>query len=933
MIARHGSFELSLVERYRFEEELGHGAMGTVYRAYDLRLQRPVAIKLLHPSVTTELGVARFQSEIRIAANLHHPHIVAVHECGEADGCLFYVMDYLGGESLRDRLKREKQLSVDDALKITAEVADGLQHAHDHGVVHRDVKPENIILAEGRAYIVDFGLARAIGDVTAQRLTASGLSVGTPHYLSPEQASAEKDVGPKADQYALACVLYEMLVGEPPFSGPTVSAVAMRHMMEDPPSLRARRRSAPPALEAAVFRAMEKVPADRFTTVTEFAKAARCSSPGDARIESTPPSATRAQADPRVHRSWAKVALVLLAVLASGAAGKTMYNRRAGETPRVVEQQGIQVAVVPVIKAGSLAQPDSLVDAIAASVRRIGGMRSVTVAPLSVRDVGSPLDAARIAAAGKDVDAQYVAAIYMSSAATIRVDVLNARTGEEIASDASRSASQASIADIGWDIAVNIARSISARDSLFAPAYRALLRSTRSSRALKHMVDGQRLFGAGDEKAARDAYRRALDADSLCVLALHRLGAIALLELQFSEALRLAAIGVRRTSPDDARMGYLLRGQRYLALSWSDSAVAEFRAAVVDDPDNVDGWFGLAQAMYYGGWILGYSTRDAKGAYDQLMRLDSSFAQVHGEWLDVSLAAGDTTSARRALRHMNRDLPSRRGKELLAAYVQGDAKARDALLNNLDAETQYTLSELVLGFSRTLEDASAADRAARALLRDGRTPEARTRGLEYRLALAPALGREVEAVADVARARLDTGFDSWVAAAALAGMMSSHRQRLRVAAWKTLPSPLTERALVDPFAPPSMALEFLVQDALDEPAGTRAVRLMDSLRQVRFASDSASPSLENWRQSLQVRALLTRGDTARAVVTLRSLLLKTNAPYAAFHPLAALPMQRKLIAELLRLSGAPPARVDLVTSSFRRSWAIADGLFLTTSRR
>ena len=275
MIAKFGTFEYALAERYRFEDELGRGAMGIVYRATDVRLGRPVAIKLLHPALTNELGVARFESEIRIAAGLHHPNIVGVHDSGESDGRLFYVMDYLGGETLRARLEREKQLPVDDALSIVEQVAAGLQYAHDHGIVHRDVKPENILVVDGRACIMDFGLARALSGVDAQRLTASGLAVGTPHYLSPEQASAEKEVGPKADQYALACVLYEMLAGEPPFTGPTASAIAMRHITEQPAPLRSRRRSAPIGVERAVLRAMEKVPSDRFATITEFAACLR----------------------------------------------------------------------------------------------------------------------------------------------------------------------------------------------------------------------------------------------------------------------------------------------------------------------------------------------------------------------------------------------------------------------------------------------------------------------------------------------------------------------------------------------------------------------------------------------------------------------------------------------------------------------------------
>ena len=193
LIGKFGTFEYSLAERYRFESELGRGGMGIVYRARDVRHPRMVAIKMLHTSLTNDYGVLRFQKEIEIAAQLQHPHIVRLLDSGVADGRLFYVMEYLEGESLRDKLEREAQLSVDEALRITQQVGEALQYAHDHGIVHRDVKPENIILADGRAHVVDFGLARALSASDAERLTASGLAVGTPHYMSPEQGAGEKE--------------------------------------------------------------------------------------------------------------------------------------------------------------------------------------------------------------------------------------------------------------------------------------------------------------------------------------------------------------------------------------------------------------------------------------------------------------------------------------------------------------------------------------------------------------------------------------------------------------------------------------------------------------------------------------------------------------------------------------------------------------------
>jgi serine/threonine-protein kinase len=274
VIASFGPFEYSLADRYHFESILGRGAMGTVYRATDLRLGREVAIKLLHAAFTSEIGVKRFQSEIHICARLHHPNITTVYDCGEVDDRLYFVMEYLGGESLRVRLRREQKLPVKESIAIAEQVAGGLQYAHDNGVIHRDIKPENIILADGRVSIVDFGLARAVNDAAARSLTDTGVIVGTPPYLSPEQANAQKHIGPGADQYALACVLFELLVGETPFVGRSAISIAIQHMMSTPPLLCTRRPDLPRGVSDAIERALKKVPGDRFDTIREFAQAA-----------------------------------------------------------------------------------------------------------------------------------------------------------------------------------------------------------------------------------------------------------------------------------------------------------------------------------------------------------------------------------------------------------------------------------------------------------------------------------------------------------------------------------------------------------------------------------------------------------------------------------------------------------------------------------
>jgi tRNA A-37 threonylcarbamoyl transferase component Bud32 len=261
-------------ERYRIEQEIGHGAMARVYLARDLRLERPVAVKMLNPELSAALGPERFLREIEILTHLNHPHILLLLDKGEADdGRLCYVMPYIAGESLRHRLRRETQLRIDDAIAIARDVAAALDYAHRQGIVHRDIKPENILMSEGLALVADFGIARAITlSADDETLTQAGVSPGTPPYMSPEQASGG-DVDGRSDIYALGCVLYELLAGQPPFTGPTTQAILARHLADPVPPLRTVRNTVSVGLEQVVLKALEKVPADRFATAAEFARA------------------------------------------------------------------------------------------------------------------------------------------------------------------------------------------------------------------------------------------------------------------------------------------------------------------------------------------------------------------------------------------------------------------------------------------------------------------------------------------------------------------------------------------------------------------------------------------------------------------------------------------------------------------------------------
>ncbi len=319
MTTIHSAFADALGGRYQLERELGRGGMATVYLAQDTRHHRRVAIKVLHPELSAVLGSDRFLKEIELTANLQHPHILPLFDSGEAGGLLYYVMPYVEGESLRSRLLRERQLPVAAAVRIATDVADALAYAHRHGVIHRDIKPENILLHDDRPIVADFGIALAVQHSGGERMTQTGLSLGTPQYMAPEQATGERGVDLRADLYALGAVTYEMLAGEPPYTGPTAQAVVARMLSEEPPSLTARRRSVPEHVEATVLTALEKLPADRFAGAAEFAAALSGASP-------TRAVAPRVTAAERRRARWRWAAAAVALVLA-GAAAATLWTR------------------------------------------------------------------------------------------------------------------------------------------------------------------------------------------------------------------------------------------------------------------------------------------------------------------------------------------------------------------------------------------------------------------------------------------------------------------------------------------------------------------------------------------------------------------------------------------------------------------------------
>ncbi len=349
----------ALADRYRIERELGRGGMATVYVAEDLKHRRQVAIKVMRPELSASMGADRFLREVEIAAKLSHPNILPVYDSGEADGFLYYVMPLVEGESLPDRMARDKQMPALEALRLAREVAEALAYAHARGIVHRDIKPANILLSAGHALVADFGIARAM-ESSGEALTQTGLAIGTPVYMSPEQATGATDIDGRTDIYALGCVLYEMLAGEPPFTGPTVQAILARSLTENPRPLHQTRSALPVAVNTTVMKALAKTAADRYATGAEMVTALNAA---EDQVR-TPSGEVIAAAPSRGVRPW-QLAIAALVLLAAGVAGSKLLGGKGAAAPSTAEKT---LAVLPFENQGT-ADDAYFADGIVAELR------------------------------------------------------------------------------------------------------------------------------------------------------------------------------------------------------------------------------------------------------------------------------------------------------------------------------------------------------------------------------------------------------------------------------------------------------------------------------------------------------------------------------------------------------------------------------------
>jgi len=510
----------ALADRYRIERVLGSGGMATVYLARDLKHQRAVAIKVLKPRVAEILGSQRFLREIEITAGLHHPHIVAVHDSGEADGKPFYVMPWVEGESLRERLRREKQLPVDEAVALAREVASALSYAHARGIVHRDIKPENILLVDGHALVADFGIARAVVQAGGDRLTETGLMLGTPVYMSPEQAAGEAELDERTDIYALACVLHEVLAGEPPFTGATAQVVMARHLADEVPRVRRTREQVPPHVEAAIVRALAKLKADRFRNARQFADAL-----AGPQAETTPrldagPGSRRTAAERRGNRAILVVAAlaVLLPVALNVGGLRDWLASRAGNTALAEADSRRSVAVVPFENVGGNPDEeyfsDGLADELIAALSQLRSLR-VAARTSAFAFKGQTRDAREI---GRALNVATVLVGSVRKAANrvrVTAQLIDTESGLGLWSQAYDERDLADIFDIQADLALRIAHELAVN---LTPSERGHLarKPTENLEAYTLYLKGRFAWSQRGENlfTAIDYFRQAIAADS-----------------------------------------------------------------------------------------------------------------------------------------------------------------------------------------------------------------------------------------------------------------------------------------------------------------------------------------------------------------------------------------------------------------------------------
>ena len=912
-----------LAGRYAIERELGRGGMATVYLARDLRHERPVALKVLKPELSAALGAERFLREIRITAALVHPHVLPLLDSGEArpgraegPALLYYVMPYVDGESLRERLERERQLDVDEAVRIARELADALDCAHRHGVVHRDVKPENVLLEEGHAVMADFGIARAVASSAGERLTETGVAVGSPAYMSPEQALGERAVDGRADVYALGCVLYEMLAGQPPFTGATSEVVIRQHVAVPAPPLAAMRAGVPPQVAAAVARALAKAPADRFRTAAELGAALRA-----ALVPERGQHPLKRPLDlsgPTARRALALAALPLLFV--SGTRATVARPPHAAAATAVAARlSSTRVAVFPfVVHAGPESRylGEAAMDLLSGAIDGVGELRRVDPRALmsQLRREGGPGVAEVDPERARRVSGRFGAGRHVLGTATalggrvhLAASLYDQSRGDEPVATASREGPAENLSAVVTDLA----RALFAAQPVGTGGRLTSIAAVQASNhpAEQAYLEGEAFLRRGDYGSAVDALRRAVEADETFALAWYRL---AWAEGYFGQDAR-GSIGraLRHVGRLSERDRLLVTG--YHAFIHGDAKQAERQvlAAAGAYPDLVEAWLLIGLIRWWQSWQRGGLNGDAREPLERALALDPDNRDaLHG--LNVVATRerryleSDALSARAYPRGGTFDTESRLVSfQATSAFGRGDRESQHQALARLANAPDYAVwqsAEFVAAFT---DDLTGASHIA-GLLTDPskRAPETQSHSHFVLALLELAGGRRRAAATEFTRAgagdpALALTYRAWFAALPALKVPETELRRLRdsLVRW----APRAEEARPGPssqYMPEELYPYFrtyllgLLSARLGETDA--ALRYAAVLERTRAPAHSARllPDL-----ALEIRALvLTQvGDTAAALATLERAnmaIIWSDQVWSALH--------RRLFGRFLR---------------------------------
>jgi serine/threonine-protein kinase len=869
-----------LAGRYELERVLGHGAMAVVYLARDLKHERLVAIKVLRPELAASLGGERFLREIQIAAPLQHPHILPLYDSGAGDGLMYYVMPYVEGESLRDRLNREGQLPLPDALRISREVAEALSYAHSHDVIHRDIKPENVMITGEHAVVADFGIARAVTAAAHQPLTETGLAIGTPAYMSPEQATGATKLDGRSDVYALGCVLYEMLVGEPPFTGPTAQAVIARHVSEHAPSVRVVREAVPEELEEVIDKTLAKTPADRFTSATQLAQTIGALETGEYK---------RVPARIRQRRrvGIVGVALIVASIVALRLIfppEPTLERNRIVVYPLVVsgEYQGDRGGGERVALAVGYALESTGLFRWTDGWSLLGVDAREDVRTLSEDDAR---DLAREQAAGYFIDGRVVPR-------GDSVDIMLAL--HDVAADSVVLwSSAAGVPGEDWHLGLLALNEL--LPEITGERVGVGWLTDHATTAVAHFLQGEQEYRRSHFGLALDHYDRAVAIDSTLAIAALRGAQAASWIREPDRAEALVAVTLAREPMLPAEQILFARGLESYFTGAADTAVWYLREALAHDPEWRDVWMALGEVYHH--FLPNESPLDslAEAAFATARQLDTAFTPPLYHLTEFAILGGDLEAARDMLDRFSRESPDTSLTQQL--FLMYDCVARgDEVVDWQRATRETPLAVLRAADALVAAGAQPAcgERAFEAVLRhDGPDAGGRRWGAMYGLqSLLVAQGRYDEAgrLLDSAAATGDGTVPPLYVLDAAAGAPLEAQATAYIAERYGRPGEI---------ASPNLWVLGIWHAHLGNAAELEAVA--DTLAGRAATTDARMDRL--LAEATAALAALARADTAEALDRLKALRPSARSGPLAGFPWESLGPERMALAELLFARG------------------------------